>query len=90
MKTLMLLVCTLLLFSACSKTPVSTKQSNNPEIKVSILFDFDGCRVYRFVDDGEKYFARCGGNATTSWDETHTTGKTIYTEHHQIPTAEQE
>ena len=35
----------------------------------------DGCTVYRFVDGGTHYFARCGGTVTTTKNYTENCGK---------------
>jgi|GEM_PF-6692770 len=78
----------LLILSACSSDPVKREQSTNSEIKVDVLFDYDGCRAYRFYDDGAKYLVKCGNSGTTSWDTKRLTGKMVYTEHHSIQTAE--
>lgn len=49
------------LLVACAKAPINTSETDNPEIKVSLLFEHDGCRVYRFVDERAHYFVRCSG-----------------------------
>jgi hypothetical protein len=53
--------------SGCLSQPLMTTQTSNPTIAVDLLFEHDGCRVYRFFDGGYHYFARCdstGPNAT--------------------------
>ncbi|WP_319502204.1 DUF4884 domain-containing protein [uncultured Draconibacterium sp.] len=68
----------LLGFTACSgvqKLPVSTNKSdNNDTYFVSYLFEYDGCKVYRFYDRGEYiYFTNCQGDVTSFVsDSTHT------------------
>jgi hypothetical protein len=53
---------------ACAKDPIRTNSTNNPDIAVSLLFEHDGCKVYRFVDEGTyRYFTNCKGS--TSWEE---------------------
>ena len=54
----------------CSKTPVETRSTNNVDVKVDLLFEYDGCKVYRFSDAGSNhYFARCpDGSVSTSYD----------------------
>jgi hypothetical protein len=53
---------------ACSKEGLFTKQTDNHEFNVDLLFEHDGCRVYRFRDGGyNRYFTNCKGS--TSWIE---------------------
>lgn len=60
------------LMIGCNSKPMRTESTNNPEVSVGILFDYDGCRVYRFEDGGSyRYFAHCGLMTTTSWNEQH-------------------
>ena len=47
--------------AACVAEPIATAPTNNAEIQVDLLFEHDGCRVYRFRDIGYHYFARCNG-----------------------------
>lgn len=63
-----------LLFLAfgCSKNPVKVSSTDNPEISVQLLFEHEGCKVYRFVDEGYRYYTTCGG---VEWDEVHCGGK---------------
>ena len=56
-----------LLSTACMKQPHSTSQTNNPEFQVQLLFEHDGCKVYRFVDYHYSYFTNCKGS--TEWTE---------------------
>lgn len=81
----------LLVAAGCAKEPVSKEETSNPEVGVDILFDYDGCRMYRFHDAGEyRYFARCGQQVTVAWSDskTQSNGKTTttYTKHFEIPT----
>ncbi len=49
----------------CESTPAQkTLKSSNPNITVELLFEADGCKVYRF--EGDHYFARCKDQVTTS------------------------
>ena len=40
-----------------------------------LLSESDGCRVYRFVDDGTHYFTRCGEQVNTERHYTESCGK---------------
>jgi hypothetical protein len=56
----------------CTKDPVSTTYTNNPEVPVSVLFEYDGCKMYRFADDGRHhYYAKCE-NAKVQTENSHT------------------
>lgn len=57
----------MLLSCGLYKDPISTdKAYNNPAYKVDYLFEHDGCKVYRFMDDGKYvYFTNCTGNVTS-------------------------
>ncbi len=47
------------------KEPISVERSNNTDYNVSYLFEHDGCKVYRFIDNGNYvYFTSCRGNVT--------------------------
>lgn len=62
--------------SGCAKEPESTSRSTNPEIDVARLFSYDGCIVYRFIDNGRfHYFTRCGSEVETMATWTQVCGK---------------
>lgn len=59
----------------CEADPVSTKNTDNPQVKVQLLFTNDGCKVYRFNDGDNHYYAHCTeGTVSTSSQIQH--GKT--------------
>lgn len=44
----------------------SVKPHNNETYRVEYLFEYDGCKVYRFRDDyGLVYFTNCNGSVTS-------------------------
>ena len=66
-------------FTGCV-TPIpgqQTVQTTNKAIKVELLFEVDGCKVYRFYDGMSnggaypvaKYFTKCVGSNSVSWVE---------------------
>ncbi len=57
--TRMLAAVLLMTLPGCYATPVAEGPTNNPEVPVALLFSKDGCDVYRFVDHGAHYFAKC-------------------------------
>ena len=59
-----------LVFSGCMAKSISRTHTNNPNIAVDLLFEHDGCKVYRFLDGDYRYYAACStGQATTNWTE---------------------
>lgn len=77
MSKLLLIAITAALLCACEAQPVSVSSTNNPSVPVALLFEHDGCKVYRFKDDGRTlYFSKCEASAgqqlaqsTTTWSE---------------------
>lgn len=64
-----------LALGACSpQIPITTsKPKNNQTYSVSYLFEHDGCKVYRFLDNGNAvYFTNCNGEAIQKTDSTET------------------
>ena len=56
----------LLSLIACSRAIrlplVEAPTQNNPTYQISYLFEHDGCKVYRFYDNGNMvYFTNCQG-----------------------------
>lgn len=69
MKALVLLICAAAI-AGCSKDPVSSSQSDNPQIVINKMFTHDGVTVYRFEDQGRPvYFTSPSGNVTYSHSE---------------------
>lgn len=76
MKRLLVVISLLLVLAACDTEPVSQSKTTNDKIKVDLLFEHEGCKVYRFVDTSAPiYYVHClTGTTQASWYET--TGKT--------------
>lgn len=56
-----LLAICLALIAACEIKAVATTETNNPEVKVELLFNIEDCRIYRFYDGGSsRHVAICG------------------------------
>lgn len=85
MKTLALLLIAVTalilgLSSCATRQPVSRQVSaNNKDYTVSYLFEHEGCKVYRFYDNGNYvYFTNSAGTVTSiSTDSTRTRVQTI-------------
>ncbi len=67
MKVYTFYLLSLLSIGCFSEKPISTqKPKNNATYTVEYLFEHDGCKVYRFRDDGHYvYFTSCKGEAMT-------------------------
>jgi uncharacterized lipoprotein YehR (DUF1307 family) len=69
-KHLVPVLVSVLLTSCGPREPIKEVSTNNPEYNVQLLFEVDGCKVYRFADSGRiLYFTTCQGSI--SWSETH-------------------
>jgi hypothetical protein len=55
----------------CLSPPQSSVPSSNPQVKVELLFEVDGCKVYRFYDGGQpRYFTKCAnGTSSVGWQQ---------------------
>ncbi len=64
----LLLIFASITFSSClTGVPISTTTpKNNRTYMVQYLFEQDGCKVYRFYDNGHYvYFTNCNGDVTS-------------------------
>lgn len=62
MKKLLLLI----FLAACAVDPVSHGPSNNPDVPIDLLFEHEGCSVFRFLDAGHyHYFTTCSGEVSS-------------------------
>lgn len=50
---------------SCAKEPIDTKPSSNKDVPVSLLFEYEGCKIYRFYDDRFHYFTNCTQTIST-------------------------
>lgn len=62
-----MLLATVLLINCGQRQPIKEANTNNPEYNVQLLFEVDGCKVYRFRDFGSsRYFTICEGTVSYS------------------------
>lgn len=55
-------ILTAILFTGCLNEGQERQKTSNQEIEVTLLFEKDGCKVYRFVDGGKSvYWTDCRG-----------------------------
>ena len=70
-KNFLMFVCVIILcisvFSCVARIPISNVvPHNNESYRVQYLFEHDGCKVYRFWDDGHYvYFTHCRGTVSS-------------------------
>lgn len=65
----------------------SIQSENKGDFKLELLFEKDGCKVYRFYDGGRSvYWADCRGNIHS--DYTTNSGKNTVTHHAETITTE--
>jgi len=73
------------LIYGCASDGVKTVQTDNRDIHVTLLFEHDGCKVYRFTDAGSYiYYANCGASSDAAWNRIE--GKVSH--HEQVRTSE--
>lgn len=79
MKTALILLFFLALLS-CVEDAQQQIQPNNTGIKLELLFEHDGCKVYRFLDGTRYvYWSDCRGNMQTShYQSSGKSGHTVY------------
>jgi Domain of unknown function (DUF4884) len=72
-----LLVGAFLALAGCGNNAISVQPTNNSNVKLELLFEHDGCKVYRFLDGNPVYYADCrgAGSTTTSTKWEHMEGK---------------
>ncbi|MDL2243697.1 DUF4884 domain-containing protein [Bacteroidales bacterium OttesenSCG-928-J19] len=66
---LLLVGCLILTFTSCNiyKPLTQSKADNNETYSVDYLFEHEGCKVYRFMDEGRYvYFTNCTGNVSVA------------------------
>ncbi len=82
----LIIVLSVFLFSCNGESDHQTTiQTSNNKYELHLLFEAEGCKVYRFSDCGrDLYYTTCEG--VVSYDRTYRTGKTTNTEHISIPT----
>lgn len=82
MRNIILVCCSVFALLGCTKEAVSTNSTNNSEVKVELLFQHEGVKVYRFYDGGRRiYYTDARGKV-----EYNTGGKNNVT--HSIETVE--
>ena len=65
MKKLLLLLSIALI--SCQGEALKKEKTQNDDFSVELLFEKDGCKVYRFYDGGTRYFVTSPGSV--EWKE---------------------
>lgn len=87
MKRIILIVLIAFIVSSCAKDPVSVSRTSNPDVPIALMFEHDGCKVYRFTDDGNHhYFAKCDNSSSISETHIKCVGKSCSTKDELITT----
>jgi Domain of unknown function (DUF4884) len=61
-KIFLMLILGLFLGTSCKREAKEVAVTNNSSFQVELLFEVDGCKVYRFWDGGNRYFTQCSGS----------------------------
>lgn len=62
-----LFVALAMMLASCVSDGVSSSNTNNSDVSVTLLFQHDGCRIYRFKDGGYyHYYVRCPQSETVT------------------------
>ena len=64
MKKILFLGLISVLFLSCRREGIEELKTDNANYNVELLFEVDGCKVYRFWDNGYKYLTTCDGSVT--------------------------
>lgn len=70
--------------AACKNKEQEIQSTSNNAMKVELLFEHDGVKVYRFYDGRTIYYTDARGK--TSWSETKSNGKNSRIEYHEVNT----
>lgn len=91
MKCVLVLLSTItltVLLLGCENDPVSVNSTTNPDVPVALLFENEGCKVYRFNDSGRNhYYANCEYSSSVMETQTEHCGKGCQTTYsYETPT----
>lgn len=83
MRKLIAILC--LVVAGCTVPATAIKQTDNQNVKLELLFEHDGVKVYRFTDANHfVYYADARGSVV--YETTESAGKTTYTLKHEVTT----
>lgn len=67
-----LLLLVILLVACGRREGIEQVRTNNQVIEVELLFEHEGCKIYRFYDGRYGYYTKCGD---LNWSHTESCGK---------------
>lgn len=67
---LILFAMLVLSFTGCERSAPKPPPTATEVFRVELLFETDGCKVYRFRDGYDQYFTTCEGSVTSAHNET--------------------
>jgi hypothetical protein len=67
MRNILIATALAITLAGCTKQAAGIAQTDNAHFEVERLFETDGCKVFRFEDNGrDHYFAHCGVEANVN------------------------
>lgn len=67
MKRIMVIL-SVLIMTGCAREGIKTEQTNNERFQITLLFEHEGCKVYRFYDGGYyRYYTVCGNDSEATY-----------------------
>ncbi|WP_289745003.1 DUF4884 domain-containing protein [Paramuribaculum intestinale] len=66
------------------KTPTSVNQNTDKDYKVTLLFEVDGIKVYRFYDGRAVYFTNANGKTSDDYTTTRRVGNHTHSTTHHV------
>lgn len=65
------IILTLIVITSCKQEPIQEDKTNNNQYKMVLMFEYDGCKFYKFYDFGRAvYWTDCRGKIETVYTET--------------------
>lgn len=91
LKTLFLLALCAVALTGCEKqtvkTPTSVNQNTSKDYEVTLLFEVDGIKVYRFYDGRAVYFTNANGKTSYDYTTTRRVGNHTQSTTHHVESA---
>ena len=74
------------LIAGCRHEAQESIPLNNSEIKLELLFEHDGCKIYRFIDGNAVYWTDCSGQVKSEYRTRSGKNTTIHHDRYSITT----
>ncbi len=79
MKRIILIIITVTLYS-CDGKKAAQETYQHGEFKLELLFEKDGCKMYRFFDGRTVYWANCEGRIQADYESSNGKSRTTHKE----------